>query len=249
MSKDADWNSTLWTVWNNNCDVMKPFFTRDNAVLEKNGWESGLNEPCMRQVAEFWSDALNKDKISPRGMPAYGRNEANAVFTVGDAAFTVADTTYWNDFNDPAKSKVAGKVGLAKFPVGPMGKGVENWDEIWGWAIPKAIPAERKALAKKMLSDMMLDEEGQIALWKKTGAPPPNVTLWPKIAKIDPFMQKLQKYYLDPPHITHSAYYFAKWTAVHKAYNDAMTTAVTGSRADIPKALAEGAVNIHNAAK
>jgi ABC-type glycerol-3-phosphate transport system substrate-binding protein len=249
MSKDADWNSTLWTVWNNNCDVMKPFFTRDNAVLAKNGWESGLNEPCMRQVAEFWSDALNKDKISPNGMPAYGRNEANAVFSVGDAAFTVADTTYWNDFNDPAKSKVAGKVGLAQFPVGPMGKGVENWDEIWGWAIPKAIPAERKALAKKMLSAMMLDEEGQIALWKKTGAPPPNVTLWPKIAKTDPFMQNLQKYYLDPPHITHSAYYFAKWTAVHKAYNDAMTTAVTGSRADIPKALAEGAVNIHNAAK
>jgi ABC-type glycerol-3-phosphate transport system substrate-binding protein len=249
MSKDADWNSTLWTVWNNNCDVMKPFFTRDNAVLEKNGWESGLNEPCMRQVAEFWSDALNKDKISPRGMPAYGRNEANAVFTVGDAAFTVADTTYWGEFNDPAKSKVAGKVGLAKFPVGPMAKGVENWDEIWGWAIPKAIPAERKALAKKMLSEIMLDEEGQLALWKKTGAPPPNVTLWPKIAKTDPFMQNLQKYYLEPKHITHSAYYFAKWTAVHKAYNDAMTTAVTGSRADIPKALAEGAVNIHNAAK
>jgi spermidine/putrescine-binding protein len=136
-----------------------------------------------------------------------------------------------------------------RFPVGPMAKGVENWDEIWGWAIPKAIPAERKALAKKMLSEIMLDEEGQLALWKKTGAPPPNVTLWPKIAKTDPFMQKLQQYYLEPKHITHSAYYFAKWTAVHKAYNDAMTTAVTGSRADIPKALAEGAVNIHNAAK
>jgi hypothetical protein len=36
---------------------------------------------------------------------------------------------------------------------------------------------------------------------------------------------------------------------VHKAYNDAMTAAVTGSRENIPKALAEGAVNIHNAAK
>jgi ABC-type branched-subunit amino acid transport system substrate-binding protein len=73
--------------------------------------------------------------------------------------------------------------------------------------------------------------------------------LWSKIAKTDPFMQKLKAYYLDPPHITHSAYYFASWTAVHKAYNDAMTAAVTGSRENIPKALAAGAVDIHNAAK
>jgi ABC-type glycerol-3-phosphate transport system substrate-binding protein len=249
MSKDADWNSTLWALWNNDCDVMKPFFTRDNAQLAKAGWQSGLTEPCMRQVAEFWWDALNKDKIIPNGMPAYGRNEANAVFSVGDAAFTVADTTYWNDFNNPSKSKVAGKVGLARFPLGPMGKVVKNWDEIWGWAVPKAIPADRKALAKQMLSDIMTDEAGQIALWKKTGAPPPNVQVWATIAKTDPFMRELQKEYLDSPDKIHSAYYFAKWSAVHKAYNDAMTQAITGSREDIPKALADGAASIHNAAK
>jgi hypothetical protein len=181
-------------------------------------------------------------------MPAYGRNEANAVFTVGDAAFTVADTTYWSEFNDPAKSKVAGKVGLAQFPIGPMGKNVTLWNELWGWAIPKAVPAERKALAKKMLSDIMLDEDGQLALWKKTGAPPPNAALWSKIAKTDAFMQSLQKYYLDSPHKIHSAYYFANWPAVHKAYNNTVTKAVTGGRSDIPKVLAEGATLVHDAA-
>ena len=248
MDPNADWNSSLWSLWNNSCDVMKPFGSRDNAVLAKNGWTSAFNEPCMRQAVEFWWDALNADKISPRGMPAYGRNEANAVFTVGDAAFTVADTTYWNEFNDPAKSKVAGKVGLAQFPIGPMGKKVTLWNELWGWAIPKAIPAERKALAKKMLSDIMLDEEGQLALWKKTGAPPPNATLWSKIGKTDAFMQNLQKYYLDSPNKIHSAYYFANWPAVHKAYNTAVTKAVTGGRSDIPKALAEGAKLVHEAA-
>lgn len=248
MSKDADWNSTLWTLWNNNCDVMLPIDSRDNAVLAKNGWKSALNETCARQVAEFWWDALHKDKIIPSGMPAYGRNEANAVFTAGNAAFTVADTTYWNDFNNPQKSKVAGKVGLARFPLGPMGKKVTNWDEIWGWAIPKAAPAANKALAKKMLSVMMLDKAGQIALWKKTGAPPPNVDFWPEIAKTDPFMAQLEKLYLESPDKVHSAYYFANWSAVHKAYNDAMTKAITGSRADIPKVLADGAKQVHAAA-
>jgi ABC-type glycerol-3-phosphate transport system substrate-binding protein len=248
MDKDSDWNSSLWTLWNNSCDVMLPIGNRDNAALAKNGWKSALNEPCMRQVAEFWWDALHKDKISPPGMPSYGRNEANAVFTVGDAAFTVADTTYWNDFNNPKKSKVAGKVGLAQFPLGPMGKKITNWDEQWGWAIPKAAPAAHKALAKKMLSEMMLDEQGQLALWQKTGAPPPNVDFWAKIAKTDPFMAQLQKYYLDSPDKIHSAYYFASWSAVHKAYNDAISKAVTGDRADIPKVLADGAKLVHNAA-
>ena len=37
--------------------------------------------------------------------------------------------------------------------------------------------------------------------------------------------------------------------AVHKAFNDAATRAVTGDRKDIPKMLEEGAVAVHNAAK
>ncbi len=52
-------------------------------------------------------------------MPAYDRNEANAVFMAGDAAFTVADSLWWGTFNDAAKSKVVGKVAAARFPLGP----------------------------------------------------------------------------------------------------------------------------------
>ena len=37
-------------------------------------------EPCMKETVEYWWDAINTHKISPRGMPAYDRNEANAIF-------------------------------------------------------------------------------------------------------------------------------------------------------------------------
>ena len=100
-----------------------------------------------------------------------------------------------------------------------------------------------------MLSDMMTDEAGQMELWKRTGAPPPNVQLWDKIGKDDPFMNQLKKFALDVKRKAHSAYYFEKWPAVHKAFNDAATKAVTGDRKDIPKALEEGAVTVHNAAR
>src|SRR6266436_1866176 len=114
----------------------------------------------------FWSDAINTHKISPRGMPTYDRNEANAVFMAGDAAFTVGDSVYWATFNDPAKSKVAGKINITYFPLGPNRKEHFAWNDIWGWAIPKSISVERKKAAKQMLSDIMLDEQNQYNLWK-----------------------------------------------------------------------------------
>ena len=249
MSMNNTWFSWFWSMWSNNCDILIPIFERDNKVLAQNGWKSALTEPCMRQSAEFWWDALNTHKISPRGMPAYDRNEANAVFMAGDAAFTVADFVYWATFNDPAKSKVAGKVGVTYFPLGPNRKEHFAWNDIWGWAVPKSVPAERKKVAKRMLSDMMLDEPGQINLWKATGAPPPNKQLWDKIAQSDAFMQQLKKVSLDVPGKIRSAYYFEKWPAVHKAFSDAAIKAVTGKREDIPKALAEGAPLVTNAAK
>src|SRR4029077_1300666 len=249
MAMNHTWFTWFWSMWANNCDVLLPVFERANAKLAANNWESALAEPCMRQVAEFWWDAINTHKISPRGMPAYDRNEANAVFMAGDAAFTVADSVYWTTFNDPAKSKVAGKVNITYFPRGPNRKEHFAWNDIWGWAIPKSISAARKKVAKQMLSDMMLDEQGQLKLWKATGAPPPNKELWDKIAQDDPFMRQVKKVSLDVPGKVRGAYYFAKWPAVHKAFSDAANKAVTGKREDIPVALAEGAPLVSNAVK
>jgi ABC-type glycerol-3-phosphate transport system substrate-binding protein len=249
MAMNHTWFTWFWTMWTNECDVLLPVYNRDNATLAKQGWKSGMTEPCMKEIAEYWWDAINTHKISPKGMPAYDRNEANAVFMAGDAAFTVADSVYWATFNDPAKSKIAGKVGITYFPLGPRRKDHFSWNDIWGWAVPKSISPERKKLAKQLLNDMMMDEEGQLELWKRTGAPPPNTHVWEKIAKDDEFMRQLKKFNMDIKRKAHSAYYFEKWPAVHKAFNDAATKAVTGDRKDIPKALEDGAVAVHNAAK
>jgi len=106
MAMNHSWFTWFWAMWGNNCDVLLPVYERANPTLAANNWKSALAEPCMRQVAEFWWDAINTHKISPRGMPAYDRNEANAVFMAGDAAFTVADSVYWVTMNDPANPKL-----------------------------------------------------------------------------------------------------------------------------------------------
>jgi ABC-type glycerol-3-phosphate transport system substrate-binding protein len=229
MAMNHSWFSWLWSMWGNNCDV--------------------LTEPCMKETVEYWWDAINTHKISPRGMPAYDRNEANAIFMGGDAAFTVADSLWWGTFNDPAKSKMAGKIAAARFPLGPNRKEPFAWDDIWGWAIPKSISPERKALAKEMLAAMMVDKEGQMKMFKATGAPPPNTEFWPEIAAADPFMKLLKESVLDSPNKVRGAYYFPNWPAVHKAFNDTVTKAVTGKREDIAKVLADGAPSVSKAAQ
>jgi ABC-type glycerol-3-phosphate transport system substrate-binding protein len=248
MAMNHSWFSWFWSMWGNNCDVLMPFYERDNKVLAQNGWKSSLGEPCMKETVEYWWDAINTHKISPRGMPAYDRNEANAIFMAGDAAFTVADSLWWGTFTDPAKSKVGDQDRRGALPARAEPQKNFAWDDIWGWAIPKSIPAERKALAKEMLAAMMVDEEGQMKLWKATGAPPPNTQFWPKIAAQDPFMALLKEAVLESPDKVRGAYYFPQWPAVHKAFNDAVTKAVTGKREDIAKVLAEGAPLVSKAA-
>ena len=92
---------------------------------------------------------------------------------------------------------------------------------------------------------MMTDEAGQIEMWKKTGGPPPNVKLWPKLAADDKDFAALKHAVFDQTPITHSAYYFAEWPAVHKAYSDMAIAALSGKREDIPKVLAGRCGKIH----
>jgi len=249
MKYPHTWFTLLWSMWSNNCDILKPFDERDNKKLAAAGWESGMKERCNQDVAEFWWDAINVHKITPPGAVTYSRTDANAIFQAGDAAITMADSTFYGDFNDPAKSKVAGKVSFASWPVGPKGKSPRAWNEIWGWAIPKG--SKNKALAKQALNAMLADTEGQIAMWKATGGPPPSLKVQAQLRKQDPLFGVLMAATIDRVDRKgdfHSAYYFPEWGRVHKEYSDIMIEAISGKREDIPKVLQGGHDRIHKAA-
>jgi len=247
MKYPHTWFSFLWAMWANQCDVFYPIYERRNAELAKHGWKSALADRCNVEMVEFWWDAIHKHKISPPGMSGYTRTDANAIFMAGDAAITMADTTFYGDFNDPAKSKVAGKVDVAEFIPGPRRTKPVAWDEVWAWAIPKDIPAEKKKLAKEGLNWVTLSEGAQRDLWKETGGIPVNLEIREKIMKEDPFLRKLMDVTVKHTAM-HAAYYFERWPEVHKIVSDSFVKGVTGKREDIPGALAEGAKSITEAA-
>ncbi len=248
MAMNYTWHSFWWSMWSNGCDVFLPIYERKNEVLEKAGWKPALTEPCTLDYMNFWWDALFKNKISPPAMTSYTGDDALAVFMAGDAAFTVNDTNLFGLFSDPKRSQIVGKVGMAPWPKGPRTDKPVAYNDIWGWAIPKGASAETKKIAKEMLGAVLSNKEEQINLWKTTGGPPPNTDVWPILEKTDPVFAEEKRAVFDHVSTFHSAYYTAKWPAIHKAFSDVVVGALRGKREDIPKALEAGMTTVHDAA-
>ena len=240
MSMNNTWFSFWWTMWANQCDILKPLFERDNEKLKAAKFEPAITEPCHREIVEFWWDAINTHKISPPGMTAYGRNEANAIFMAGDAAFTLVEfhalrrVQRPQALQDRRQDRHGAVPGRARAPrCRPRGT------RSGAGPFRSACRPRRRSSSRRCSSAMMSDEAGQIEMWKKTGGPPPNIKLWPKIAAEDKDFAALKHAVFDQKPITHSAYYFAEWPAVHKAYSDVVITAMSGKREDIRKVLQE----------
>jgi len=240
MKYPHSWFTFFWSIWDNGGDLFLPLHERDNAKLAANGWKPGITEPQAVQAVEFWWDSIHTNKIVPPGLPTYTRTDANAIFMAGDAAFTMADTTFYGEFNNPQKSKVAGKISVAPFMMGPSAKFKSiAWRDPWGWAIPKSVSAEKKKLAKEALNWITLNKEAQVDLWKQTGGVPPNEDIQKELMKDDPMFRKVIAATSGSDVLIHGAMYFARWPEVYATLADYLVRAVIGPRENIKKTLEE----------
>jgi multiple sugar transport system substrate-binding protein len=96
-----------------------------------------------------------------------------AIFTQGGAAFyTEADSLYKNA-TDPAKSKVADKVGFAPLPAGPAGSKPYNIPS-WGLAVNEASSNQDNAWK---FIQWATSKERTLAA-QKAGVPGPRASVW-----------------------------------------------------------------------
>ncbi|HEV8440633.1 MAG TPA: extracellular solute-binding protein [Methylomirabilota bacterium] len=241
MKYPHGWFTFFWSIWANGGDLLLPVHERRNEELAKAGWKSGLAEPEAVQAVEFWWDNIKTHKIAPPGQPGYSRDDANAIFMAGDAAITMADTTLYGKFNDPKQSKVAGKISVASFPMGPRAKFKSiAWRDAWAWAIPIHVDPAKKKLAKDLLNWINLNHEAQVDLWKATGGFPPNEEVQRELIKTDPVFRKFRAATVESEKIIHGAFYFARWPEFFATGIDHLVKAVTGPRDAIKATLVEG---------
>ncbi|BCH08397.1 hypothetical protein MesoLj131c_26550 [Mesorhizobium sp. 131-3-5] len=109
------------------------------AALPENIWFDGdwakprFNDPRIAKGLSYYAGLL---KAGPPSVLSYGWEDASRFFSEGHAAFFVDASVFGPGFEDPASSKIAGKVGYAPLPPSAGNIGYSgHWS--WGISIPK----------------------------------------------------------------------------------------------------------------
>ncbi|WP_433519227.1 ABC transporter substrate-binding protein [Nonomuraea sp. CA-143628] len=136
------------------------------------GGKAAVNSDAAKQAYAYYG-GLIKDSGPANVSTDMGWPEAMAIFTQGKAAFyTEADSLYKNA-TDPAKSKVADKVGFAPFPAGPAGSKPYN---IPSWALGINSSSENQANAWKFIE--WATGKGQTLSQQTSGVPGARSSVW-----------------------------------------------------------------------
>jgi len=84
------------------------------SVFDDN-WNVRFNDEIGVKALEFLQQVV---EYGPRGIAGYGQGEMNTAFLQGQSAMYLDSTLIAGLVNDPAKSKIVGKVGFALHPEG-----------------------------------------------------------------------------------------------------------------------------------
>ncbi|MEO8080143.1 MAG: sugar ABC transporter substrate-binding protein [Caldimonas sp.] len=90
-----------------------------------------VNSPEAVKALQWYVDALTK--YAPPAVRNWNWPDIADAFSQGTVATYLDAHSSAAVINNPAKSKVVGKIGYARWPKGPAGKGVTS---IWNWGFP-----------------------------------------------------------------------------------------------------------------
>ena len=85
-------------------------------------WNVTINNKAAKNATRLWAELAMK--YSPPGISGYAWHEALSAFNQGTAAFYIDASVFGPRMQDPKESAVAGKVGYALVPFGPVGAGL-----------------------------------------------------------------------------------------------------------------------------
>jgi len=148
--------------------------------LDEEG-NANINSPESIAAFEFYGKLLRE--YGPQGPTMYHWAEATSTFMDGTAAMIFDANVFSSMYEDPAESKVAGKVGYTTIPAGPAGKHphVSNWS----LAVSGAAPEEQKK-ATWLFVQWATNKENALGSLL-TGVPAGRESAWtdPKFAEND----------------------------------------------------------------
>jgi multiple sugar transport system substrate-binding protein len=100
-----------------------------------------VNSEAGVRALEYYVTVLRE--FAPRGVENWNWPEIMEAFAAGTLVQYIDANSTASVIENPAKSKVAGKIGYRRWPKGPTGRRVTS---IWNWAMPinAALPTRKK---------------------------------------------------------------------------------------------------------
>lgn len=126
-------------------------------------WFDASGNPTVNGEAgvkslEYYVDVLRK--YAPAGVENWNWPEIMEAFAQGNVVQYIDANSTASVLENPAKSKVAGKVAYQRWPKGPSGRRVTS---IWNWAMPvNAALADRKKKATWLYIQWLASRETQM---------------------------------------------------------------------------------------
>ena len=155
------------------CNMMEYISSNGGALWDEKRMISALDQPAALEAVRFVRDHI-VGEISGRGMLAYEEPESLALFTQGRAIFHRNWPYAWAVANDPASSKVAGRIGMSPLPGFTLGSGVAA---LGGWQLGVSRYSRNPDLAARFVTFMTgPDVQKRIAL--ATGRAPTRAALY-----------------------------------------------------------------------
>ena len=151
-------------------DWMPYLHSRNGGIFrdEKNGdFTVTINSPEAKAALETYITLATKS--GPPNPGSYGQAQVIQALVTGKAAHATPVIAAWPQMDDPSKSAVVGKIGIAPLPHGPGGRSTPTLGHFIG-AIPKNIPRDRQVAALAFLRYFQ-SRDAQI-VYAKGGQPP-----------------------------------------------------------------------------
>ncbi|NPV54272.1 MAG: sugar ABC transporter substrate-binding protein [Firmicutes bacterium] len=142
-------------------------------------FKSHINSPGSKAGVEMYLKLL---QYTPPGVTSFGWDEINTAMITGRAAMVLDSSVIYSRLEDPKRSTVAGKIGIAPFPKGPVGRIAHS--HYWSISLN---PKSKKKAAGWLFIEWATSKQIQLQLALK-GVLAPRSSVWgdPGFAKTFP---------------------------------------------------------------
>jgi multiple sugar transport system substrate-binding protein len=113
------------------CNMLEYILGNRGAIIDEKTGRPVVSSPAALAAVEFVRDNII-GSAAPRGVLTYEEPESLALFLQGRAVFHRNWPYAWETANDPQRSHIAGKVGIAKLPCFPAGS---SHAALGGWQL------------------------------------------------------------------------------------------------------------------